>query len=135
MSKKLVEFWGMKILITSPFDICWIRIIITTFNFYWLLILAFPMFFNNKTLYTLFQKMFNHIQWLVGQKEMENIVPFKYIARGQSLKTSTTNRAGVRDPHAHSWHRRAHTFLGTVIQLLVPAFVHCTLLVHLTSCL
>jgi hypothetical protein len=51
------------------------------------------------------------------------------------MKTSTTNRAGVRDPHAHFGHPRAHTLLGTVIWLFIPASVHCTLVVHLTSCL
>ena len=35
--------------------------------------------------------------------------------------TSTTNQAGVRDPHAHSGHRRAHTLLGTVeVMLTIP---------------
>ena len=32
-------------------------------------------------------------------------------------------------------HRRAHTFLGTVPRLFIPASIHCTLVVHLTSCL
>ena len=51
------------------------------------------------------------------------------------ITTSTTNRAGVRDPHALSGHRRAHTLLGTVIRLFIPASVHCKLVVHVTSCL
>ena len=46
-------------------------------------------------------------------------------------KTSTTNRSGVRDPHAHYCYWRAHTLIGTVIWLFIPASVHCTLVVHL----
>jgi hypothetical protein len=50
------------------------------------------------------------------------------------IETSTTNRAGVRDPHALSGHRLARTLLGTVIRLFIPASVHCRLVVHLTIC-
>ena len=56
-------------------------------------------------------------------------------AKNCEEETSTTNRAGVRDPLAHSGHRRAHNLLGTVIRLFIPASVHCTPVVHLTSCL
>ena len=62
----------------------------------------------------------------------------KYAANKQQSKTKKQAREIEQESGTvwHIlWHCRAHTLLGTVARLFNPASVHCTLVVHLTSCL